>query len=551
MHSNPFAIATVSIFSMLFPLGAVAADEGENPVAVNDSLPVRNHEGMFTTRTALDTLDVLLIDISLNDNEWPPAELVYPPEGCLGTSITGNEYVKGSMKISRKGEVLYESGEYDKDAKTGMRLKRRGNGSNTLDKPGYKIKLNKKKDLLFRKEAEPQQPGETDLSGRHDYYVDADKKDKEWLLLGTVAAANRSRFHTSWEIGRILNTKWEPRCEYANVIINGTYCGIFIIAEGVEDSEGRVNISESGFIIENDAYFWKPDEPYFKTEYSHSQFGYTFKAPDLEDFPEAFDRVKAYMEKADEAVHTNVNVADYIDYTSFAKWVIARDLHGMNDAGGGNMFLVKNDLDSLNPTASKLQMGPLWDFDGIYISAPNEWSRVHTYSGFYYKWLFENRDFVKEYISQWEWVKDRVLDGVISFTERLLAENPDINAAREIEREFFPHLFHTIEQDCQDAVDWYTERVPALDALVEQLKVATGVDLVPDSFEGMTISSANGIITVNGLQGGEKISLFDLSGKVMSETSCNANTVNLDRPSGSVVLVRIAKDSASKTFKVI
>lgn len=91
-----------------------------------------------------------LLTITTENGEFPTCEVVYPPEGCVGTGITANDYVCGRLVMTLDGETLYDSGDYIKD-ESGMRIKIRGNstGASAGQKP-YKIKLSKKFDLLCR-----------------------------------------------------------------------------------------------------------------------------------------------------------------------------------------------------------------------------------------------------------------------------------------------------------------------------------------------------------------------------------------------------------------
>ena len=109
-----------------------------------------------------DWPDIPLLSITTEDGAFPTCEIVYPPEGCVGTGIEA-EYVKGRLVMTLRKDTLYDSGEYVKD-ESGMRVKIRGNstGASEGQKP-YKIKLSKKFDMLCR--------------GDEDY------KEKDWNLL--------------------------------------------------------------------------------------------------------------------------------------------------------------------------------------------------------------------------------------------------------------------------------------------------------------------------------------------------------------------------------
>ena len=106
-----------------------------------------------------------VIIINTVNNEEPTCEFVTSPEGAAGKSITNATKVPCSITIRLHDEILYESGLYKADT-SGATIKIRGNTSTKLRAKPYKLKLEKKADLLLRD--------------------DDDKyKDKEFLLLLT------------------------------------------------------------------------------------------------------------------------------------------------------------------------------------------------------------------------------------------------------------------------------------------------------------------------------------------------------------------------------
>ena len=218
---------------------------------------------------ACELIDMPLLCINTIDGEMPTCQVVTAPAGCIGTSITDNNYVAGRMVMTLCGDTLYDSGEYEQSV-SGMRIKIRGNSTGAyLNQHPYKIKLSKKSDLLRR----------------GDEY-----KHKEWLLLsmytwnvkmtreysnllniaGTVAA-------------KAVGVEWTPSYEFVNVMLNGKYQGMYYLMESVARDECRINVSNEGFIIEHDPFFWNEDGHFFKTNHQTAAYGYTYKYPDKDD----------------------------------------------------------------------------------------------------------------------------------------------------------------------------------------------------------------------------------------------------------------------------
>lgn len=280
---------------------------------------------------------------------------------------------------------MFYSGEYEK-SESGMTIKIRGNTSAYYSKKPYKIKLQKKGDLLLRD----------------------DKKfnDKNWVLLND----NHLKLYTGFTISKLLEEKWTPEGEYVNVIINNNYKGIYYLVESIERNEkSRIDVSESGFVVEHDAYWWNEDNQYLLSEFN-PLLNYTFKYPDYTDLDSGSlndiqEIINVYENSLKDETYPN-----YIDMTSFAKFILGHDILGTWDGGGANLYISKYD----NTSNSLIEAGPLWDFDTIEINE-GIWSGIHTaFNRFDY--LFESKDseFFKVYKGIWEEKGEEIFEGILS-----------------------------------------------------------------------------------------------------------------------------------------
>ena len=130
-----------------------------------------------------------LVTITTVNNEWPTCEEVDSvPEGCMGNAITNATKVPGRIVITLGDSLLYDSGEYAEKV-SGMKVKIRGNSSAYRTYPSYKIKLQKKANLLKGLGC---------------------KKDKEWALLNSNSSANL-RTVMGKQIGLLCGIAWEPQ----------------------------------------------------------------------------------------------------------------------------------------------------------------------------------------------------------------------------------------------------------------------------------------------------------------------------------------------------
>lgn len=209
--------------------------------------------------------------ITTIDGEEPTFEIVYPPEGGTGVGICNRTKVMGRMVMTTGTDTLYDSGEWAEGA-SGMSIKVRGNTSaaSAKEQLPYKIKLVKKADLLMR--------------GSKVY------KHKDWVLLrGTWHSKVFANQQTcilplvGTEVSRATGAEWAPEGNFVQVYLNGKYRGIYYLIEAIARGDGRIQVDDSGFIAENDAYWWNADGAYFKTSRQENSMGWTFKYPDLDD----------------------------------------------------------------------------------------------------------------------------------------------------------------------------------------------------------------------------------------------------------------------------
>ena len=418
-----------------------------------------------------------VFNIKTVNSEMPTATKVYPPEGAVGESII-SEYVSGHLVITLKGDTLYDSGDYVKE-KSGMRIKIRGNSTGAnLEQHPYKIKLTKKADLLLQ----------------NDEY-----KNKNWALLSMNTwntamknAQSNILTRTGLAVCAALDFPWEPRTRFVNLVLNGEYQGMYNLIETVERDESRVNIGKKGFIIENDAYWWKEGEVYFKTDRQHSYMGYTFKYPDADDVDDSYKAsVQAYMNMVEAAAFSSETAAAYIDYDSFARWMLAHDILGDTDSAGSNIFLCKDDFKANNPTSSKLKMSTLWDFDASFKAGEGQWSTQHYTDVLHFSQLFKDEAFVDKYVELYNEYKDKVYPYMENYFNELKAQDGEaFEQSRELHRKVYKNdCPNSLDEQIDDVLTHLKERMQTLETLVNDL--VTGVETATTDSNARLVSRVN------------------------------------------------------------
>ena len=336
----------------------------------------------FLSRYTLseNNLNVPMIEINTENYILPSFDKIYPPSGSWGAGITNNDYVQSHITIyDSLHNVVYESKPLSDDF-SGSKIKIRGNTSAYLEKTPYKIKLDKKADLL---------------SSFIDRLPNIDFRNKEWLLLNTGVGSTLN-YMVGTETNRYLGAEYVPEYVYCALLINGDFKGVYLLTESISKNSSRVNVSDSGFIIENDAYWWNEDLFFESTFTSSCPTAYTFKYPDSDDIDyesEEYLYIKNYINQMEYYLLSyDETVFEYLDKESFAIWVLTHDFIGSSDSAGSNMYLTKYD----STDNSKICMGPTWDYDAIFATSSG-YSNHHSALSFYFNILFEYDDFLSTY----------------------------------------------------------------------------------------------------------------------------------------------------------
>ena len=400
-------------------------------------------EGDELTQTLLAT-GLPLIRIDTDGGVEPTCEYVSHPEGCNGAGITNATKVPGSMIMLSGEDILYSSGPYVKD-ESGMTLKIRGNTSAYGAKKPFKIKLQKKKDLLMR--------------GDNEKY-----KDKDWLLL----CYDDLRSRAGWKVNQLAGLQWTPGFEYVNLVVNGDYRGLYILAESVKRNEKcRLKVAQNGYAIEYDAYWWN-ETVTFTGNWNYSM-RYTFKYPEDDEVTDSqIGYIKDFIINTESAIRRG-DYDKYIDVPSFARWLLAHDILGSLDCAGSNYFMTKYD----NVSDSKLMMANLWDFDGIY-QMKESWANPHIWRGFYYPSLLEsgNRLFRDTYVEIWRSFSGSLCKNVSAYMKSLV--NSDEGRALDASIALDNKRWRTGHPSVASSVDlsrqWFDSRGGWLDSAIPAIK---------------------------------------------------------------------------------
>lgn len=382
-----------------------------------------------------------LVSITTIDSVMPTCEFVDHPAGSFGKGITNANKVPGRMVITLLGDTLYDSGPYVSSV-SGMTIKINGNTSAYKDPKPFKLKLQKKADLLFR---------DDELFA-----------DKDWRLLREDRTLNTV---VGVKLNEMMGLQWTPQYDFCNVFINGEYIGLYLLIENVKRNvTGRLGVDKTGYIIERNAYWW--NEPLqFKTKFFYdNRYGWTFKYPEDDKVTASqISYIKQYIEEFEASVNDGT-YPDYIDVNSFATWELAHDILGTWDSGGSNLYVTKYD----DTPDSKLVMGCLWDFDSSRSVGYQSYSRYHYGLDFYFEKLLyynPNAMYMNMYKAKWAEIRKTLESEMSEFLTEFSASSvaTAINSSRRLVGTKYGYKYTSVSSNVTTQRSWFTSHIPWLD----------------------------------------------------------------------------------------
>jgi len=400
---------------------AATSSSSADKNAISDSTVSKTTSTNKLTVSASERPDLPLIQITTEDGALPTYEVVNAPSGLAGATITDAEYVSGNMTISGSGAA---AGQYE------MKFKVRGNTSAVeKEKKSYKIKLSAKADLL----------------GRGSAYA-----DKTWILLNTGTNLNT---YIGDIVSRKVGMEWTPSMTFVNVEINGDWQGLYILTEAVEEGSSRVNISNSGYLFENDAYWWNEDV-YFRTSGQAQYLAYTLKYPEVKSSSDSkVASLKSLMQKVENYTNSgSSSLWSIVDATSWSSWLLARDILGQGDPSGSNIYFYKYS----SASTDLIKMGPLWDFDSAFMHT-SSWSEQHDVTYLPYNQLLKNETFANAYIAKWNEVSASLQADIFAQLDSLKASyGAAINKSRQLDKKRWGGAYVSIENEIATDKAYFT-----------------------------------------------------------------------------------------------
>lgn len=230
--------------------------------------------------------------------------------------------------------------------------------------------------------------------------------ENDWVLYGAYPDKTLMRNEITFDIFSRMQP-WSPRYVYCELVIDGSYKGVYSFIERIKRDDNRINIATlDSTDVTGDAltggYVFKIDKltgnsvttwtsPY------QDKLLYLYHDPkDNELTPEQAEYLENYVSAFEDAVYSayfsdpDSGFRAYIDIVTFADFFLMQELGRTVDGYRSSSFMYK-DKDS---RGGKIKCGPMWDFNLSYGNA--DYCDAYDTTGWQYNFASVCPDFPTE-----------------------------------------------------------------------------------------------------------------------------------------------------------
>lgn len=333
-----------------------------------------------------------------------------------------------------------------------LTIRGRGNTSWTdVPKKSYKIEFEKKQSVLGM------------------------PKDKDWALIANYYDKSLMRNFISYRLSAALGAYYAPRCEFAELYLNGKYLGVYLLTETIKIGKNRVNIpnDDYSYIVEVDGKYKTGEQVVFSDVLTENGKGKAFRIHDPKNASdEILDTVLKHIENFEMFLKTietgkNNKIDEWIDVEEAVKHYWVQELAKNPDA---------NFYTSVYFTwckGEKIKMGPVWDFDLAYGNHDDEsvnliegW-RVRNYWHYY---LFRDSKTQEQIKKIW---KDNyaVIASVADSIEAACARLEKVSSnnfkrwdiLKKVDDKIFSKSYSSYKEVVDDLKEWIIKRMEWID----------------------------------------------------------------------------------------
>ena len=418
----------------------INASEQESGVTINDFTDLVN----ITVENADGDTQSYIVDVT----KFTGLPIIYLQTDSFLPIDSKDDYILGDTWIDGgRG--------FDDFEESPMKIRGRGNSTWEFPKKPFQMKLDDKAEFLGM------------------------PKDKKWLFLAEYADKTMLRNKIAYEMGYISNLDWTPQARFAEVFINGEYNGTYNVTQKVEESNNRVALGDTGYLLELDQLERLDfDDVYFEST-ATDKFIVNIKEPSLEYDSEEYSYIvnligdfESVLFGANFTSESN-GYRQYIDIDSFVDWFLISEITKNVDS----MFFSSIFLNVI--PGEQIKMGPLWDFDLAFGNVDYADSRYPEgwwvkYNPWYER-LFQDPYFVAKVKERFEYFnnnQDLIINKIDSYSEQLKwaqEENDDKWQTMGVFVWPNPVVFDTYQEEVDNMKSWYSTRMSWLESAIDDL----------------------------------------------------------------------------------
>jgi len=463
--------------------------------------------------------------------------------------ITSKEdYVPGSISIIyNNGKSIYNDN---------LDIRGRGNASWNFPKKPYKIKMNKKVNLL-----------------------EFPAREKKWTLINNYGDKTLMRNLLAFDLSRRLDMAYTPAATSVDVILNGEYKGNYQLCDQVEVAQERVDVQtmtandialpnlSGGYLIEVDAYAYS-EISWFESARNYTPVTIHYPQDD-EIVAQQSNYIKNQYNAMEAAVFAS-NYKDpvngyrkYLDVESFLRHFLVGEISGNTDTYW-SVFMYKNRNDDI------FKFGPVWDLDLAYEN-DNRTYPINSHSQWVYEYgssangfrdlvnrLFTDENFVSrlkaiyaDYRDRGIITKDALLQVVDNYASEL-NQSQRLNFMRwDILNSYVhqnPTIYGSYEGEVNNVKNYISERIDWMDNKLNY-SPKTNIPKI-STLSDIAVYTQTDAICFNNVSESVNITIINMIGKTLFSKSIN-NNISVPATKGAYIVTITDTNGYTKTLKCL
>lgn len=338
-----------------------------------------------------------------------------------------------------------------------LTIRGRGNTSwLAMPKKSYKIEFAKKQSLLGM------------------------PKDKDWALIANYADKTLMKNYLMYHLSADLGAYYSPRCEFAELYLNGEYLGVYLVTETIKIGTNRINApKDSSYIVEFDEKYRKNEQVFFSELVTGKSYEKPYRVHDPKN---ASEEVLSIVENHVRAFETAMiefgsnkenNIEKWIDIDEYVKHFWLQEFSKNPDSRFYTSVYFSWTVGDV------IKMGPVWDFDiafgGNSLTEPTEdWYTRESYWNIY---VFRDTLVRSERAKYWKENKNTFSSVLtkIDSVRRVLNDAAKNNfkkwdVLQSTEYDYHRHSYTTYKEAAEDLKTWIKQRIKWIDSQMQDVK---------------------------------------------------------------------------------